>query len=84
MEPWLPEMTGLESGMSVTTYEGVVENGQIRLDPEIELPEHVRVYVVVPDAGSRSVARIMSPRLAHPEQVDFQMTMTRIDPDASV
>ncbi len=43
--------------MSVTTYQGTVENGQIRLAGDIHLPENAKVYVVVPevesDAGSK-------------------------------
>jgi len=38
--------------MSVTTYQGTVENGQVRLAGDIRLPENARVYVVVPDAES--------------------------------
>jgi len=32
--------------MSVTTFEGVVENGQIRLPADICLPEKTKVYVI--------------------------------------
>jgi broad specificity polyphosphatase/5'/3'-nucleotidase SurE len=35
--------------MSVTTYQGVVENGRVRLAGDIRLPENAKVYVVVPD-----------------------------------
>jgi hypothetical protein len=34
--------------MKVTTYEAIVENGQIKLAEAVRLPEHTRVYVVVP------------------------------------
>jgi hypothetical protein len=51
--------------MNIATYEGVVENGQIRLKSNIRLPENAIVYVIVPE---RQVAHIYSPRLAHPEQ----------------
>lgn len=37
--------------MSVTTYQGVVENGQVRLSSKVCLPESATVYVVVPDAA---------------------------------
>jgi len=36
--------------MSVATFRGVVENGQVRLSSDIHLPERATVYVVVPDA----------------------------------
>ncbi len=35
--------------MSVTTFQGTVENGQIRLAADVQLPERAKVYVVVPD-----------------------------------
>lgn len=34
--------------MSVTTFAGVVEDGQIKLAGDIRLPDHTDVYVVVP------------------------------------
>ena len=45
--------------MSVVTYEGIVENGQIRLTTEARLPEHAKAYVIVPDATELPV--VMSP-----------------------
>ena len=38
--------------MSVVTYQGTVENGQVRLAGDVRLPENARVYVVVPDVES--------------------------------
>jgi hypothetical protein len=35
--------------MAILTVEGVVENGQIRLRDNVVLPEHTKVYVVIPD-----------------------------------
>jgi antitoxin component of MazEF toxin-antitoxin module len=35
--------------MSVTTYQGTVEDGQVRLAGNVRLPENATVYVVVPD-----------------------------------
>lgn len=59
--------------MKVTTFEGFVENGQVRLPVSIRLPEKAKVYVVVPDVEIPSAAYVGSPRLAHPEQVvDFK------------
>ena len=58
--------------MGVTTIEGVVENGQIRLPAAVRLPERTKVYVVIPDVEVQTTAYIGSPRLVHPEQaVDF-------------
>jgi hypothetical protein len=59
--------------MRVTTFEGIVENGQIRLPADVRLPEHAKVYVVIPDVEVQTVAYIGSPRLVHPEQAaDFK------------
>ncbi len=38
--------------MSVTTYQGTVENGRVRLAEDVRLPENAKAYVVVPDAES--------------------------------
>ena len=58
--------------MGVTTIEGVVENGQIRLPASVRLPERTKVYVIIPDVEVQAVAYIGSPRLVHPEQAaDF-------------
>ncbi len=58
--------------MNVVTYEGVVENGQVRLPAEAKLPENAKVYVVFPGLANQGVVRIFSPRLLHPEQAaDF-------------
>ena len=58
--------------MKSTTYEGIVENGQVKLPANVHLPEHTKVLIVVPNAETLPVSRIYSPRLAHPEQVsDF-------------
>ena len=42
--------------MKVATYEGTVVDGQIKLDEAVRLPEHARVYVIVP--GVKEVTRI--------------------------
>lgn len=34
--------------MKTTTYEATVENGQIKLPDAVHLPEHTKVFVVVP------------------------------------
>jgi hypothetical protein len=69
--------------MSVVSFEGIVENGQIRLEPGVRLPENTKVYVLVPDLPVMPTAHLRSPRLAHPEQTaDF--TMEIVEPDAGV
>jgi len=56
--------------MKVTTFEGVIENGQVRLPANVQLPEKAKVYVVVPDVQVQPVAYVGSPRLANPQQID--------------
>jgi len=71
--------------MSVVTFEGIVEAGQIRLKPDVRLPERTKVYVLVPDIQIEPTGRIASPRLAHREQAaDFQMEVIEDAPDAGV
>jgi hypothetical protein len=43
--------------MAVTTYQGTVENGQVRLADNIHLPEKTKVYVVVPDVETPTNGR---------------------------
>jgi hypothetical protein len=61
---------------SVTTVEGTIENGQIKLPGNFELPERGKVYVVFPGIELTPSVRIASPRLVHPEQAsDFVLTV---------
>ena len=69
--------------MGVTTFEAIVENGQIRLPIDVRLPEMAKVYVVVPGVEMAPVARIGSPRLVHREQAeDFKMEVVEESQDA--
>jgi hypothetical protein len=69
--------------MSVTTIEGVVENGQIRLPARVRLPEKAKVYVVVPDSEVTFFAYIGSPRLVHSEKAsDFEKVVVEESRDA--
>ena len=70
--------------MGQLTFEGIVEHGQIRLKDEVRLPEKTKVYVIVPESGSRPV-RFPSPRLVHPEQAShFVLEMVEDDPNAGL
>jgi hypothetical protein len=67
--------------MNVATFEGIIVNGQVRLPENVHVPERTKVYVVIPGAG-QSAMKVMSPRLAHPEQAkDFKMVVI---PNANV
>ncbi len=71
--------------MSVMTLEGVVEQGRIRLSPNIRLKDHTKVLVVGPDYGTEESRRIVSPRLVRAEQlVDFEMEISESTTDANV
>jgi hypothetical protein len=63
--------------MSLKTFEGVVENGTIRLAPNVHLPEKARVYVVVPEMTTSFIA---SPRLANPDDAKFFKMEVSPDP----
>ncbi len=69
----------------LATHEGVVENGHVTLPPEADIPENTRVYVLVPDADAPRTYKVMSPRLAHPEQAkDFEKLVIEDITDAGV
>jgi len=71
--------------MRVTTLEGTVENGQIRLPATVRLPERAKVYVVIPDVEVQTVPYIGSPRLVHPEQAaDFKKEVVEELDDAGL
>ena len=71
--------------MGVRTFEGFVEQGQIRLPANVRLPEKAKVYVVIPDIEVQTAAYIGSPRLVHREQaVDFKKEVIEELPDAGV
>ena len=44
--------------MKSTTYEAVVENGQIRLPQAVHLPDKTKVFVVVPASEERDTFTI--------------------------
>ena len=71
--------------MTIATYEGIVEHGQIHLKTLVRLPEKLRVYVVVPDFNVEQAVRIATPRLVHAEQIeDFTMEIFEEDSHASI
>ena len=71
--------------MAVTTYEGVVEKGKIRLKAGVQLPENAKVYVIVPDVKmeKKKIVQILTPRLAHREDASrLKLTVTEEKPNA--
>jgi hypothetical protein len=71
--------------MQVIAYEGVIENGRVRLDADVRLPENAKVFVVIPSISAGKTLRVYSPRLAHPEQaVDFRKEIVEEAQNAGV
>jgi hypothetical protein len=71
--------------MPILTLEGIVENGQIRLRDPVTLPEHTKVYVVVPEMETIPQAHVYSPRLVHPERAaDFVKQVIEVPADAEL
>ena len=71
--------------MAMLTVEGVFENGRIRLCNKVTLPEHTKVYVVIPDIEPTPLAYTYSPRLVHPEQAqDFVKQVIEVPADAEL
>ena len=71
--------------MTITTYEGFVEKGKIRLKTGVRLPDNTKVYVVVPDLQTKKTARVTSPRLVDRKKVaDFKMEISEDNSNASV
>jgi hypothetical protein len=59
--------------MPISAFEGIVQNGQIRLKTDVRLPENTKVYVIIPGLETERTVHVYSSRLAHPEQVvDFK------------
>jgi hypothetical protein len=69
---------------SLATFEGIVEQGRIRLRANVSLPENTRVFVVVPDLEIERLARVMSPRLASKDQAsDFRLEVLEAPDDVA-
>jgi hypothetical protein len=60
--------------MRVTTFEAVIENGQVRLPAGVVLPERQTVFVVVPNPTPPTTGNIPGVRLADPaDAAKFEM-----------
>ncbi len=69
--------------MTITTYEGIVEKGKIRLKTSVRLPENTRVLIVVPETQRQKTVRVASPHLVHRKQAaDFKMNVSEQKADA--
>jgi hypothetical protein len=71
--------------MKITTYEAIVENGQIKLSESVRLPEHAKVYIVVPGVEETTQLHMRSPCLAQPGRaIDFAMDVAEEPQDAGL
>jgi hypothetical protein len=71
--------------MKVTTFAGIVKNGQIQLPLDVHLPEKAKVYVVIPDLEIKQTAYVGSPKLLHKEQAsDFKKEIFEEMSDANL
>lgn len=71
--------------MAILSFEGIVEDGRIRLPDDVALPDKARVYVVIPDYSVPVKAHVSTPRLAHPEQAaKFIKKIVEVDSDAEL
>lgn len=71
--------------MSATPIEGIVENGRIRVLGDVMLPENAHVYIILSTPQTMPLKRILSPRLAHPEQAsDFVKQVLEVSADAKL
>ncbi len=71
--------------MGVLTIEGIVDNGQIKLPSDVRLPEHAKVYVIVPDIIIEQTVHLFSPRLKNPSQASkFEMDVSKESSDANL
>lgn len=71
--------------MSITTYEGIVEQGQIILKNGLRLRDKTTVYVVVPDSQTTTHPTIHTPHLTNPKQADdFKMEIEEVPADAKL
>jgi|GEM_PF-3214795 len=63
--------------MAVTTFEAVIENGQVRLPPGVVLPEGQTVFVVVPGVTQPEPSKLPGVRLADPsDAAKFELKVT--------
>ncbi len=69
--------------MALATFEGTIENGQIRLRENVKLPEHARVYVVIAEMVLPPQSRIVTTRFANPEDTGrFAKEVVAVSGDA--
>jgi hypothetical protein len=63
--------------MSVTTFEGIIENGRVRLPEGVVLPEQQTVFVVVPNTNPPTTKKLPRLRMTNPDDAaKFEMKVS--------
>jgi hypothetical protein len=71
--------------MNVTTVEGTVEKGQIRLPANVHLPDNAKVYTVIPDLVVTPTVHVSSPRFVRAgDAAAFEKQVIQETPDAGL
>lgn len=75
--------------MTLVTYEGIVQKGSILLNEGVQLPENVRVYVIITEevipvtVEGKKPVQIISPQFTrHEDAARFELTVTEENPNA--
>ena len=69
----------------MTTVEGTVEKGQIRLPANVHLPDNAKVYIVIPDLVVTPTVHVGSPRFARAgDAAAFAKQVIQGTPDAGL
>lgn len=67
----------------IATYEGIIENGRVKLPESAHIPDKTKVYVLVPEGQTSHTPYVGSPRLIDPEKGrDFQKQVIEDTPNA--
>jgi len=56
--------------MSLMTLEGIIKDGQIRLNSRIDLPENAKVYVIFPEIIDNRTSFYGRPHFIPPDQTE--------------
>jgi len=71
--------------MQIPPSEATVENGRLACPEAVQLPEQEIIHILLPELQENRKYRMMSPRLAHPEQAaEFVKEVVEETPDATL
>lgn len=65
--------------MEIISFEGEINSGQIKLPPNLNIPDKTKVYIIIPNIKIKNKAFIDSPRLTNPKQAaDFKKEIIEV------